>query len=80
MRHIIILRYFKFCIIYPQEERGFLFSHPEGLRKVLNYIKDKYNNMPVYIKENGKKPFLLTRNSENFFLYLLTTKFLLFST
>ncbi|KAG7566346.1 Glycoside hydrolase family 1 [Arabidopsis suecica] len=40
-------------IIGPGEERGFLFSHPEGLRKVLNYIKEKYNNMPVYIKENG---------------------------
>ncbi|AEE80017.1 Beta-glucosidase 30 [Arabidopsis thaliana] len=40
-------------IIGPGEERGFLFSHPEGLRKVLNYIKERYNNMPVYIKENG---------------------------
>ncbi|CAH2063435.1 unnamed protein product [Thlaspi arvense] len=35
------------------DERGIILSHPEGLRKVLNYIKDRYNNMPVYIKENG---------------------------
>ncbi|CAL9236909.1 unnamed protein product [Arabidopsis halleri] len=37
----------------PGEDRGILQSHPEGLRKVLNYIKDKYNNPIVYIKENG---------------------------
>ncbi|EOA29111.1 hypothetical protein CARUB_v10025378mg [Capsella rubella] len=36
----------------PGEDRGILQSHPEGLRKVLNYIKDKYNNPIVYIKEN----------------------------
>ncbi|EOA26977.1 hypothetical protein CARUB_v10023074mg [Capsella rubella] len=32
---------------------GLILSYPEGLRKVLNYVKDKYNNIPVYIKENG---------------------------
>ncbi|WZY91058.1 hypothetical protein YC2023_047793 [Brassica napus] len=37
----------------PEEDRGILHSVPEGLRKVLNYIKDKYNNPTVYIKENG---------------------------
>ncbi|CAN6845002.1 unnamed protein product [Brassica oleracea] len=36
-----------------QEDRGILHSVPEGLRKVLNYIKDKYSNPTVYIKENG---------------------------
>ncbi|WZY91056.1 hypothetical protein YC2023_047791 [Brassica napus] len=36
-----------------KEDRGILHSVPEGLRKVLNYIKDKYNNPTVYIKENG---------------------------
>ncbi|CAF2113126.1 hypothetical protein YC2023_102885 [Brassica napus] len=40
-------------IIGPGDERGLILSYPEGLRKVLNYIKDRYNNMPVYIKENG---------------------------
>ncbi|KAL0775612.1 hypothetical protein Bca101_040764 [Brassica carinata] len=37
----------------PEEDRGILHSVPEGLRKVLNYIKDKYSNPTVYIKENG---------------------------
>uniref|UniRef100_A0A1J3HJY4 Beta-glucosidase 28 n=2 Tax=Noccaea caerulescens TaxID=107243 RepID=A0A1J3HJY4_NOCCA len=37
----------------PKEDRGIILSVPEGLRKVLNYIKDKYNNPTVYIKENG---------------------------
>ncbi|CAA7021613.1 unnamed protein product [Microthlaspi erraticum] len=40
-------------VIGPGEERGQILSYPEGFRKVLNYIKDKYNNIPVYIKENG---------------------------
>ncbi|XP_013634360.1 PREDICTED: beta-glucosidase 28-like [Brassica oleracea var. oleracea] len=39
--------------IGPEEDRGILHSVPEGLRKVLNYIKDKYSNPTVYIKENG---------------------------
>ncbi|CAH8357465.1 unnamed protein product [Eruca vesicaria subsp. sativa] len=40
-------------IIGHGDERGLILSHPEGLRKILNYIKDRYNNIPVYIKENG---------------------------
>lgn len=40
--------------LVTQEDRGILHSVPEGLRNVLNYIKDKYNNPTVYIKENGE--------------------------
>nr|VDD04771.1 unnamed protein product [Brassica oleracea] len=41
-------------LIGPGENRGVLYySYPEGFRRLLNYVKDKYNNPIVYIKENG---------------------------
>ncbi|KFK40642.1 hypothetical protein AALP_AA2G023000 [Arabis alpina] len=27
--------------------------HPEGFRKMLNYLKDRYPNIPIFITENG---------------------------
>lgn len=32
---------------------SWLFGVPWGIRKVLNYIKDHYNNPPVIVTENG---------------------------
>ncbi|KJH43866.1 glycosyl hydrolase, family 1 [Dictyocaulus viviparus] len=34
-------------------ENSWLRSHPSGLRAVLNFIKDNYNNIEVFITENG---------------------------
>ncbi|KAH7676639.1 Beta-glucosidase protein [Dioscorea alata] len=27
--------------------------HPDGLRKILEYINEKYKNLPIYVQENG---------------------------
>jgi beta-glucosidase len=31
-----------------------LYIVPWGMRKVMNYIKERYNSPPVYITENGE--------------------------
>lgn len=38
---------------WPGSGASWLFGVPWGIRKVLNYIKDHYNNPPVIITENG---------------------------
>ncbi|KAK7332308.1 hypothetical protein VNO80_29058 [Phaseolus coccineus] len=30
-----------------------LFIYPEGLEKIVTYIKERYNNLPIYLTENG---------------------------
>uniref|UniRef100_A0A1J3DGD0 beta-glucosidase n=1 Tax=Noccaea caerulescens TaxID=107243 RepID=A0A1J3DGD0_NOCCA len=32
---------------------GWQHIHPEGFRKMLNYLKDRYHNIPLFITENG---------------------------
>lgn len=36
-----------------------LYIVPQGMRSLMNYIKQKYDNPPVIITENGKHLFLL---------------------
>lgn len=31
----------------------FLQVYPEGFRKLLNWIKNHYNNVPIFVTENG---------------------------
>ncbi|KAG6645283.1 hypothetical protein CIPAW_08G111600 [Carya illinoinensis] len=39
--------------IGPRAASEWLYVVPWGIRKVLNYIAQKYNNVPIYITENG---------------------------
>ncbi|XP_010663726.1 beta-glucosidase 24 [Vitis vinifera] len=38
---------------YKAEGSFFLYIYPEGLQKLLEYIKDRYQNPKIYITENG---------------------------
>ncbi|KAH9317623.1 hypothetical protein KI387_019392, partial [Taxus chinensis] len=40
-------------IIGTQGGSDWLHTYPRGIRALLNYIKTKYNNPPIYITENG---------------------------
>lgn len=42
-----------YSIWFLSSGSSWLFVTPFGLRKVLNWIKMTYNNIPVYITENG---------------------------
>ncbi|KAJ0987084.1 hypothetical protein J5N97_005440 [Dioscorea zingiberensis] len=39
--------------IGPTAASGWLFIYPPGIRNLMLYIKNKYNNPPIYITENG---------------------------
>ncbi|XP_031284095.1 beta-glucosidase 18-like [Pistacia vera] len=32
------------------------FVVPEGMEKLINYVKERYKNMPIYVTENGYAP------------------------
>lgn len=38
---------------WPRGKSDWLYSVPEGLRDLLNWMKTNYNNPPVFITENG---------------------------
>lgn len=44
---------FKRFFLHYRSGSSWLFVTPFGLRKVLNWVKMTYNNIPVYITENG---------------------------
>lgn len=54
-RRMSLLQHGKFQIFFLHYRSGssWLFVTPFGLRKVLNWVKMTYNNIPVYITENG---------------------------
>jgi beta-glucosidase/6-phospho-beta-glucosidase/beta-galactosidase len=29
--------------------------YPQGMKKTINYVKERYNNTPMFITENGKQ-------------------------
>lgn len=46
---------------------------PWGLRKLLNYIYNRYENTPLYVTENGKFEAKIISTLGNFSLILLLT-------
>ncbi|GAU31708.1 hypothetical protein TSUD_215090 [Trifolium subterraneum] len=40
--------------IGPKAASDWFYSYPMGFKKLLVYIKEKYNNPLIYVMENGK--------------------------
>ena len=40
--------------ILMQTAVDWLFVHPQGMEKMVTYIKERYNNIPIFITENGE--------------------------
>lgn len=41
-----------------QTALDWLHVYPQGMEKLVTYFKDRYNNIPMYITENGQgQPF-----------------------
>lgn len=38
-----------------QSSFSWFINYPEGMEKTITYVKDRYNNTPMFITENGKK-------------------------
>ncbi|KAG0478192.1 hypothetical protein HPP92_012911 [Vanilla planifolia] len=50
--------------IGPHERDSWVYVYPKGLKKLLLYIKEKYNNPSIYITENG----VLEYNKDHHFM------------
>lgn len=37
-----------------QTDVDWLFVYPQGMSEIVTYIKKRYNNIPMYITENGE--------------------------
>ena len=38
-----------------QTDLDYLNVYPQGLEKSVTYVKERYNNLPMFITENGKQ-------------------------
>lgn len=47
---------------YVQTPFAWLNVYPLGMRRTVNYVKDRYNNTPMFITENGKQASTLNLN------------------
>lgn len=35
-----------------------LYVYPQGMEKIVTYIKERYNNIPMFITENGEYKYM----------------------
>lgn len=38
-----------------QTEMKYYYVYPQGMENIIAYIKERYNNIPMFITENGER-------------------------
>lgn len=44
----------KFFVFFMQTSMEYYYVYPDGMEKIIMYLKERYNNIPIFVAENGE--------------------------